>query len=234
MKDFLLICDKNCATYKEVFPLLKNDKARAGYVFNKTLEFETPEGETKKQTGICWYTTFPVIHKHLVLTKTYNPHDFQAYDNYNAINVDKVKDIPYDYEGTMGVPITIFQYDLDNVEVIGLGVTDSGISCGVKTDYSREEVERYKKDSDAWRLGTLFFIENCKTKVPYARVLIKKNFEVLQLHNSHGKDPEWNMLQIDGKDKYARILIKTTNPKQPKTNDIPPGDLNKMENILKR
>ena len=147
MKDFLLLANINTITYKEFFPLLKEGKVNTGYVFNKTLDFETPGGETKKQTGICWYTTFPVIHKHLVLTKAYNPQDYQAYDNYNAINVDKVKDIPYDYDGVMGVPITIFQYDLDNVEI-------------------------------------------------------------MEMHNSHGKDPEWNMLQINGKDKYARILIR--------------------------
>lgn len=119
MKDFLLLSCANVITYKGFFPLIKENKARAGYTFNKTLYFETPEGETKKQIGICWYTTFPVIHKHLVLTKTYNPQDFQTYDNYNAINVDKVKDIPIDYDGVIGVPITIFGYDLDNVEIIG-------------------------------------------------------------------------------------------------------------------
>ena len=119
MKDFLLLANINAITYKEFFPLLKGGKANTGYVFNKTLEFETPEGETKKQTGICWYTTFPVIHKHLVLTKTYNPQDFQAYDNYDAINVDKVKDIPYDYDGVIGVPITFLgQYSPEKFEIL--------------------------------------------------------------------------------------------------------------------
>lgn len=118
MKDFLLLSNINAITYKEFFPLLKEGKVNTGYVFNKTLEFETPEGETKKQTGICWYATFPVIHKHLVLTKTYNHNDYPHYDNYNAIEVGKVKDIPYDYEGVMGVPITVFGFDLDNVEIV--------------------------------------------------------------------------------------------------------------------
>lgn len=86
MKDFLLLSNINAITYKEFFPLLKNNKARAGYVFNKTLEFETPEGETKKQTGICWYATFPVIHKHLVLTATYDPNKYKHF-GYNNGNI---------------------------------------------------------------------------------------------------------------------------------------------------
>lgn len=140
MKDFLLLSNINTITYKEFFPLLKEGKVNTGYVFNKTLDFETPGGETKKQTGICWYTTFPVIHEHLVLTKTYNPQDFQAYDNYDAINVDRVKDIPYDYDGVMGVPITIFAYDLDNVEVIGTEhyLEDGKSICQVDNRYGNQ------------------------------------------------------------------------------------------------
>lgn len=155
MKDFLLLSNINAITYKEFFPLLKEGKVNTGYVFNKTLEFETPEGDTQKQGGICWYTTFPVIHKHLVLTKTYNPQDFQAYDNYNAINIDKVKDIPYDYEGTMGVPITIFQYDLDDVEIEQLcashGKTPRGIeneNCYLNGEWKYPRILIRRKQDD--------------------------------------------------------------------------------------
>jgi len=143
MKDFLLLSNINTITYKEFFPLLKGGKANTGYVFNKTLDFETPEGETKKQTGICWYTTFPVIHKHLVLTQPYNPEKHKSYDNYDAINVDKVKDIPYDYEGTMGVPITIFGYDLDNVEVMGMAAGNSAVNgFGSQAGYTKHKKDR--------------------------------------------------------------------------------------------
>lgn len=157
MKDFLLLANINTITYKEFFPLLKEGKVNTGYVFNKTLDFETPGGETKKQTGICWYTTFPVIHKHLVLTKAYNPQDYQAYDNYNAINVDKVKDIPYDYDGVMGVPITIFQYDLDNVEIVDArDHTDNALLKNKGT--------QLVKDADGKMAG----------RTVYPRILIKK------------------------------------------------------------
>lgn len=118
MKDFLLIANTNACTYKEFFPLLKEGKARGGYNFNKTMMFETPEGE-KPGPNIAWFTTLPTPDKRkLILTKKYKHIEYPHYDNYNAIEVGRIKDIPYDYDGVMGVPITIFGYDLDNVEVL--------------------------------------------------------------------------------------------------------------------
>jgi hypothetical protein len=118
MKDFLLLSTINAITYKDFFPLLKEGKARGGYTFNKTMMFETPEGE-KSGPNIAWFTTLPTTNKKkLVLTKKYHHELYPHYDNYNAIEVGKVKDIPYDYDCVMGVPITIFGYDLDNVEIM--------------------------------------------------------------------------------------------------------------------
>ena len=119
MKDFLLLSSINAITYKEFFPLLKEGKARGGYTFNKTMMFETPEGELKSGPNIAWFTTLPTTDKKkLVLTKRYKHTEYPHYDNYNAIEVGRVKDIPYDYECVMGVPITIFGYDLDNVVIL--------------------------------------------------------------------------------------------------------------------
>ena len=68
-----------------------------------------------------WYTNLPVkiSHKKLELTKYYNEKDYQKYDNYNAIEVSKVADIPCDYDGVMGVPINIMLYDLEDYKVVG-------------------------------------------------------------------------------------------------------------------
>ena len=117
MKDFLLISSVNAITYKEFFPLLKEGKVRGGYTLSKTMMFETPEGE-KSGPNIAWFTTLPTPNKRkLILTKKYKHTEYPHYENYRAIEVSKVKDIPYDYECVMAVPITIFQYDLNNIVV---------------------------------------------------------------------------------------------------------------------
>ena len=97
-KKFLIIGNKNATTYKEFFPLLKDNKAWIGY--STPSEFDTPEGMTKKINGLCrWFTNLDIKKRHekLILKKKYTPNEFQKYDNYDAINVDKVADIPCDY-----------------------------------------------------------------------------------------------------------------------------------------
>ena len=117
MKDFLLIANTNACTYKEFFPLLKERKVSMGVEMPK--EYDTPDGTTKKFGNICWFTTLHTPDKKkLILTKRYHHDEYPHYDNYNAIEVSRIKDIPYDYDCVMGVPITILQYDLDNVEVL--------------------------------------------------------------------------------------------------------------------
>lgn len=117
-KKFLVIGSKNAITYKDFFPLLKNDDVRIGY--NNPSEFLQPDGSTKKFGNIGWFTNLDVT-KHnekLILRKKYNPVEYPKYDNYDAINVNKIADIPVDYEGVMGVPISI----MDNpaqFEIIG-------------------------------------------------------------------------------------------------------------------
>lgn len=164
MKDCLLLANINVITYKEVFPPLKNNILRPGVVFNKTLEFEGEKGPTKKP-GIAWYTTLstPVKDK-LVLTKTYNEKDYPKYDNYPAINVDKVKDIPYDYDGVIGVPITIFKYDLDEVEIQGLSADKRN-----DDDWCIKGDPTYLDEKHKHFQG---MVKDGKPK--YARVLIKK------------------------------------------------------------
>ena len=116
MKDFLVIANTNAYTYKEFFPLLKERKVSMGVEMPK--EYDMPDGTTKKFGNICWYTTLHTPEKkRLVLTKRYHHELYPHYDNYRAIEVSKVKDIPYDYDCVMGVPITILEYDLDNVEI---------------------------------------------------------------------------------------------------------------------
>ena len=109
-KKFLIIGNSNAITFKEIFPYLKDNQLWLG--INYVKEFIQPNGEIKKFGNICWFTNVEnnKRNKPLDLYKKYNPTDYKIYDNYDAINVDKVKDIPIDYNGVLGVPITILKY----------------------------------------------------------------------------------------------------------------------------
>lgn len=113
MKDFLLIGNKNCIAHKEFFKLMMDRRVNIGYT--RPGDFDQPDGTPLKtlQGLTRWFTTLSVDDKPpLILTATYSPEKYPKYDNYDAINVDRVQDIPYDYEGVMGVPITIFDHNL--------------------------------------------------------------------------------------------------------------------------
>lgn len=120
-KKFLVIGNINAVAYKEFFPLLKNDDVWIGC--SRPSEFIMPNGQTKKLKGIMrWFTNLDIqkSHEKLILRKKYTPEEYPKYDNYDAINVNKVSDIPVDYDGVMGVPITFMdKYNPDQFEIIG-------------------------------------------------------------------------------------------------------------------
>ena len=108
MKKFLIIGNGNAVTYKDVFPLIKDNKAWLGV--NNRLNFITDDNGIK-HIHTYWFTSLEHNKRNtpIALTKHYTPDEYPKYDNYDAINVDKVKDIPCDYDGIMGVPITFFE-----------------------------------------------------------------------------------------------------------------------------
>ena len=119
-KQFLIIGSQNAFTYKEVFPLIRDDKIWMGY--NMVKEFYQPDGSIKKFGNICWFTNLPSMKRNeeLVLVKKYNSIDYPKYDNYDAIEVSKVANIPMDYDGIMGVPITfLYKYNPNQFEILG-------------------------------------------------------------------------------------------------------------------
>lgn len=133
-KNFIIIGNTNALKYKECFQLFMDDLIRTGYTnFNTGMFFYVPDNfekfhhvtDGKKVARVstsCWYTNLPVVkHKEeLVLYKTYNANDYPKYDNYDAINVNKYTDIPADYHGIMGVPITFLdKYNPDQFEILG-------------------------------------------------------------------------------------------------------------------
>ena len=117
MKDFIIIGNANAAISKNVFPLFKDGKVRFGYS-KRGMDFDTDEGV--KNINAVWYVTFPVKRKPLILTQRYSPAKYPKYDNYDAIEVSKVSDIPYDYGGVMGVPITFLDKWCEGFEIVGV------------------------------------------------------------------------------------------------------------------
>jgi len=133
---FLLIGNQNAITYKEIFPLIQNNEVWTGYRFGE-MKFKVPEcskprkyrywvdesGQKWRSLGnAMWLTNLDNDRRHelITMTKTYNPNDYPHYDNYDAINVKTIRDIPYDYFGIMGVPITIInRYNSEQFEIVG-------------------------------------------------------------------------------------------------------------------
>ncbi len=137
-KKFLILGDQNAVTYKETFGFIKENKLWHGYDNGGTKWFQVPddydietESRIKIENGIkyfsmgriVWYTNLDTTKRHekIVLYKKYTPKEFPKYDNYDVINVDKVSDIPMDYEGIMGVPITfVDKYSPAQFEILGI------------------------------------------------------------------------------------------------------------------
>lgn len=119
-KKFLVVGNMNAITYKEIFKLIKNNQVWLGVTYPKS--FEQPDGSLKKFGNINWYTNLE-HHKRnekLILYKKYNAEEYPKYDNYDAIEVSKTKDIPIDYSGAMGVPISFLtKYNPEQFEIIG-------------------------------------------------------------------------------------------------------------------
>ena len=162
-KKFLIIGNINALTYKEIFPLIKENKIWLGY-FSGCMKFKVPEHYKQRATAywidengqkwrslgnICWFTNLEVSkrHENLTLYKKYNPEEYPKYDNYDAIEVSKVAEIPYDYEGAMGVPITfIDKYNPEQFEIIAneymLGIEKKRMYVNGKRKYARIIIRR--------------------------------------------------------------------------------------------
>ncbi len=176
-KFFLILGDQNAITYKETFKLIKEDKLWLGYDNGGTKWFQVPMNydistETRKKIEngikyfsmgrIVWFTNLDTIKRYqeITLYKKYTPQEHLSYTNYEAINVDKVSDIPMDYEGVMGVPITFLdKYNPNQFQIIGQ--THSGDTSS--------EVEELRKDSERKHRGIVIG----QDKEKYARILIK-------------------------------------------------------------
>lgn len=167
-KKFLIIGNKNAITYKEIFPLIKDDKMWLGVTpMGTDMLFGVPEhyaetlvqtkksgssyriidGEVKARAQACWFTNLDhdKRHEELILYKHYTSEEYPHYDNYDAVDVSKVAEIPCDFDGAMGVPITFLdKYNPEQFEIIKFrkGNDEQDLSINGKCPYFRVLIKR--------------------------------------------------------------------------------------------
>ena len=185
-KKFLIIGSLNAIHYKEIFPWIKEGRIWLGYGFNAGNAFfriptqdkpKYSEGVYDETTGLVkfrnchWFTNLDhnKRHEELDLVCQYSPEEYPTYSNYDAIEVSKVSDIPFDYAGAMGVPTTFLdKFNPDQFEIIGLAEGDLGKELGLKP-FDRE----LKKLNKSLRDGQVFYMKDGFPQKPYSRILIR-------------------------------------------------------------
>ena len=192
-KKFLILGNMNALTYKEIFPLIRDNQLWYGAsIHSGDRKFYVPDDYPLKASGcgvddngrkfirvkgVRWYTNldYKARHEKLVLWKNYTPEEYPKYDNYDAINVNKYSEIPCDYDGVMGVPITFIDYYCpEQFEIVAFRKGDDGKDLV----FTRE---RERKSSTVLSYP-------CTTSIAG------------MIKNAEGK--------INGKPTYARITIK--------------------------
>lgn len=186
-KKFIIIGNINAVTYKEIFPMIMANKIWLGEsIHGGDREFRVPDDYPLEAAncrvdedgikylrikGVRWFTNVPLakFREDIPLYKKYSPEEFPRYDNYDAINVNKTAEIPCDYFGVMGVPITFLdKYNPDQFEI--LGITDRQNTSGLRTKkYIAADDENYN-DLNARSVLRI----NDKYKPTYARILIRR------------------------------------------------------------
>ncbi len=186
-KKFIIVGNINAVTYKEFFPLIMGNKVWIGpSIHSGDRAFYVPDDyplsasgcgvdETGRKfirvKGIRWFTNLDIKQRHeeMILVKRYQPALYPKYDNYDAIEVSKTADIPCDYSGVMGVPITFLdKYCPDQFEIVGMAKRGAGDPALKSHVYTKDEYPNY---SDLNATPTLWI--DGKLKNTYPRILIR-------------------------------------------------------------
>ena len=188
-KKFVIVGHQNAIKYKEIFPLIRDNKIWLGYGFkggaghfiNEHYEDYATATDRKegmiRVSGVHWFTNLEINKRHedLILYKRYTPEEYPKFENYDAINVDVTKDIPVDYDGMIGVPITFMdKYNPDQFEIIGVGIANLGLEMGIQP--YKPEHKKYRKEIQKRGAvdGDLYMMVDGVVTVPYSRIIIKR------------------------------------------------------------
>ena len=179
-KKFIIIGNMNAISYKEVFPLIKGNQLWLGY--NNVKQFMRPDGTFQQFGNVCWFTNLEISKRHeeLILYKRYKKDEYLHYENYDAIEVPKLSDIPMDYDGIMGVSLSFLEvYNPEQFEIIGSNCSTELVKeLGVKR-LGEDWIRRYRAaggtgHNTANMVRLVYNDWDGKPKVAYFRLLIRK------------------------------------------------------------
>ena len=187
-KKFLIIGHQNAIKYKEIFPLIQQNKLWLGYGFKggaghfiSHYEDTATAGDHRegmiRVSGVTWFTNLEIKkrHENLILYKHYTPEEYPKFENFDAININRTEDIPCDYNGVMGVPITFMdKYNPEQFEILGVGIAGLELAAGVKP--YKPEHKKYRKEIQKRGAvdGDLYMMNGEEVIVPYNRILIQR------------------------------------------------------------
>lgn len=189
-KKFIIIGNQNAITYKEIFPLIKENKIWLGYGFKGgAAHFISNYEDTAvagdhiegmiRVSGVVWFTNLEHKKRHepLELWRQYTPEEYPKYDNYDAIEVGKTGDIPIDYDGVMGVPITFMdKYCPEQFEIIWRGgdIEWAEAECDFYTPTTEDKAKIYRAADKTWRIQNPYLLINGKPQTIYQRIFIRR------------------------------------------------------------
>ena len=186
-KKFLIIGHQNAIKYKEIFPLIKENKLWLGYGFrggaahfiNQHYEDYATAGNHRegmiRVSGVTWFTNLDIKKRHeeYVFIRKYKPEDYPTYENYDAIDISESKDVPEDWYGNMGVPITFLdKYNPEQFEIIGIAEGDSGKVLGLKP-----VPKELKRLNPSLRDGQFYLMRGGIPVKPFSRMVIRRRRE---------------------------------------------------------
>lgn len=229
-KKFLILGNMNALTYKEIFPLIRDNQLWYGAsIHSGDRKFYVPDDYPLKASGcgvddngrkfirvkgVRWYTNldYKARHEKLVLWKNYTPEEYPKYDNYDAINVNKYSEIPCDYDGVMGVPITFIDYYCpEQFEIVAFRKGDDGkdlvFTREKEREFNRTFVSLYDVDSRDDK--------KCRRKNQWEAYLRKNNnqtkiepIDYFYPNATNLTNTLVNDCTVNGKKTYVRVLIR--------------------------
>lgn len=190
-KKFLIVGHQNAIKYKEIFPLIKDNKVWLGYGFKgAAAHFFSPYEDKAtagnhikgmiRVSGVNWFTNLEIPKRHEImdLVCRYSEEEYPQYRNYEAIDVNSTSDIPMDYDGLMGVPITFLdKYNPDQFELIGNTSDTDWLRIAGVDIMGQETIDNLRKQGNkahvTANMNSLYIVKNGKVTLPYARIIIR-------------------------------------------------------------